>query len=183
MLQIANTNPVATQVIFNPICRLLTRCLIILVFIPIYSCATANYGRLSRSQDVTRAFEKFQVFADHRHYYLNLENDPYAVVDLQSSYTINDPKWRELDPDSETFKKVISLVEDFPVYFNFCSYGSYILDQQMNRIGCWYSNLHAVSINVDNAYRKVYINTEKPWLQDDEERFIRGGGSGIRFRF
>jgi hypothetical protein len=159
---------------------------IILVFILIYGCTIANYGRhgsLSRSQDVTRAFENFQVFADHRYYYLNQENNPYAVVALQSSYAISDPMWREMDPSSETLKKVAGLLEGFPVYFNFPAYGSYILDQQMNRIGYWYSSLRSVSISVDNAHQKVSINTEKPWLWDDDERFRRGVGHGIRFRF
>lgn len=149
----------------------------------IYGCAATNHGSLSRSQDVTRDFETFQVFADHRYYYLNLENNPYAVVALQSNYHIADPMWREMDPHSEIFKKVIGLVGEFPVYFNFRTYGSYILDNQMNRIGYWYSSLRAVSINVDNSYRKVFINTEKPWIEEDGERFNRGVGTGIRFQF
>lgn len=172
-----------TQGVVNPAYRLVTGCLALVALILLYGCATANHGSLSRSQDVTRAFEVFQVFADHRYYYLNVENDPYAVVALQSSYTISDPMWRELDPNSETLKKVIGLVEGFPVYFNFRAYGSYILDHQMNRVGYWYSSLRAVSINVDPAYQKVSINTEKPWLQDDDERFVPGVGRGIRLRF
>jgi len=146
-------------------------------------CAATNHGNLSRSQEVTRDFETLQVFADHRYYYLNQENDPYAVVALQRNFHIADPMWREMDPNSETFKKVIGLVGDFPVYFNFRTYGSYILDNQRNRIGYWYSSLRAVSINVDNSNRKVSINTEKPWIEEDDERFNRGRGTGIRFRF
>lgn len=155
----------------------------IFVFILIYGCAATNHGSLSRSQDVTRDFETFQVFADHRYYYLNQENDPYAVAALQRNYHIADPMWREMDPNSETFKKVIGLVGAFPVFVNFRAYGSYILDNQMNRIGYWYSSLRAVSINVDNSYWKVSINTEKPWIEEDDERFIRSVDSGIRFQF
>jgi len=146
-------------------------------------CAAKTHGNLSRSQEVTREFETLQVFADHRYYYLNQENDPYAVAALQSNYQIADPMWREFDPNSETFKKVIGLVGEFPVYSVFPTYGSYILDNQRNRIGYWYSSLRAVSINVDNSNRKVSINTEKAWIEDDEERFNRGRGTGIRFRF
>ena len=182
MLKKRNIIPAITQEMVNPVCRL-AKYVVILVFVLIYGSAAAEHGRLSRSQEVTRAFETYQVFADHRYYYLNQENDPYAVVALQSSYTINDPTWRELDPNSETFKKVIGLVEGFRVYSIFPTYGSYISDHQMNRIGYWYSSLRAVSISVDNVRRKVSINTEKPWLQDDDERFIPGFGRGIRFRF
>jgi len=146
-------------------------------------CAATNHGNLARSQAVTQDFETFQIFADHRYYYLNQENDPYAVAALQSSYQIIDPMWREFDPNSETFKKVIGLVGAFPVDSIFPTYGSYILDNQRNRVGYWYSSLRAVSINVDNSSRKVSINTEKPWLEDDDERFNRGRGTGIRFRY
>ena len=169
-----------TQEFVKLLSRLAIKCLLIAVFILICGDVEAKSGSLSRSQEVTRAFETFQVFADHQYYYLNQENDPYAVVALQGGYTINDPMWREFDPNSETFKKVIGLVEGFPVYSNFAAYGSYILDQQMHRIGYWYSSLRSVSIRVDNVHRKVSINTEKPWIRDDDERFIRGFGVGIR---
>jgi hypothetical protein len=76
--------------------------------------------------------------------------------------------WSEFHPNSETFRKVIGLVERFPVYSIFPAYGAYILDRQMNRIGYWYSSLRSVSIKVDNDRRKVSIDTEKPWLQDDD---------------
>ncbi len=88
--------------------------------------------------------------------------------------------WRWLDPNSEAFKKVIGLVEGFPVYSNFPAYGSYISDQQMYRIGYWYSSLRSVSIRVDTERRRVSIDTEKPWLRDEDEQFIRGFGVGIR---
>ena len=163
----------------KPLSRSATKCLLIAVFILICGDTEAKSGCLSRSREVTRAFETFQVFADHQYYYLNQENDPYAVVALQDGYTINDPMWRELNPNSETFKKVIGLVERFPLYSAFPAYGSYISDQQMHRIGYWYSSLRSVSIRVDNVGRKVSINTEKPWLRDDDERFMRGIGVGI----
>ena len=178
-----NTVLVTMRKVVSPVHILATKSAVILVCVLIYGCATGNHGSLSRSQDVTRAFETFQIFADHRYYYLNLENDPYAVVALQGSYAIDDPMWRELDPNSGTFKKVIELVEGFPVNTIFPAYGSNILDHQMNPIGYWYSSLRAVSISVDNVNRKVYINTERPWLEDNDRRFMRGVGRGIRFQF
>ena len=161
---------------------LIKKCPIILVFMLIYGCAAANHGSLSRSQEATRAFEKLEAFADHRYYYLNQENNPYAVVALQNAYMITDPLWVEMDPNTETFKRVLGLVENFPVYSNFTAHGSYILDNRMNRIGYWYSSLRSVSISVDNANRKVSINTEKPWIEDDDEPFIRDFRRGTRFR-
>ncbi len=56
-------------------------------------CSTANSGGLKYSPDVARAFETYQVFADHRYYYLNQENNPFAVIALQDDYTFNGKNW------------------------------------------------------------------------------------------
>jgi hypothetical protein len=162
----------------NPVCRFIAKCLILTGVVSFYGCSAANHCSLSRNREVTQAFENFQIFADHRYYYLNAENKPYAVVALQENYAISDHMWRELDLNAEKFKKVIGLVKNFQVYSNFQSYGSDILDHRQNRLGYWYSSLRSVTIKVDHASRKISINTEKPWLQDDEERFIEGAGSG-----
>ena len=146
-------------------------------------CSTANYGGLKRNEDVTTAFETYYVFEDHRYYYLNQENNPFAVIALHNDYTFRGKHmWREFDPNSEMLKKIVDLVEGFPVYYS-RTYGSYILDRQGQKIGYWYSSLRITGITVNNESRTVSIQTETPWLWDDDERRFRnrGGGIGIRF--
>ena len=146
-------------------------------------CATANYGGLKRNQDVARAFETYHVFEDHRYYYLNQENNPFAVIALHNDYTFRGQHmWREFDPNSDMLKKIVDLVEGFPVYYS-RTHGSYILDRQGQKIGYWYSSLRMTGITVNNESRMVSIQTETPWLWDDDERRFRnrGGGIGIRF--
>lgn len=147
------------------------------------ACSTARYGGLKRSGDVTQAFETFQVYAGHRYYYLNQENNPFAVVALQDRYTLNGRMWTEFDPRSEKLKKIVGLVEGFPVYFSY-AYGADLLDPQGNLVGYWYSSLRMVGIKVNNENHSVSIYTETPWLQDDDrwgEGVGTGGGIGIRF--
>ena len=151
-------------------------------------CAGANYGGIKHSRDVRQAFETYHVYPDHRYYYLNQENNPYAVVALQPGYTISDPQWREFDPQTKTLEKVVELVKGFPAdYLN--AYGSYLLDASGNRIGYWYSSLPLRSLKVDRETKKVSILTDKPWLRDDERGLGTGigvgvgsGGSGIGIR-
>ncbi len=147
-------------------------------------CSMANYGGLKHSRDVSQAFETFHVYENHHYYYLNQENDPYAVVALQSRYTLSGGMWTEFDPQSKMLEKIVELVKGFPVNYSY-PYGSYLLDGQGNQVGYWYSSLRMVGITVNNQTHKVLINTETPWLQDDERGLGFGGGSGggIGIRF
>jgi hypothetical protein len=135
-------------------------------------CSAANRGGLRNSREVSRAFETFHVFPDHRYFYLNQENSPYAVVGLHKDYRLEDQLYTEVDPNSKTFEKVVELVERFPVRGSF-TYGAYIIDPQGQQIGVWFSSLNA-GIKVDPEKKLVMITTAMPWLDDE-----RWGGSGV----
>ena len=144
-------------------------------------CSTANYGGLKHSQDVAQAFETYQVFEEHRYYYLNQENNPFAVIALQNDYTFNGKNlWRPFDPHSDMLKKIVDLVKNFPVYYS-RTYGSYITDALGKKIGYWYSSLRMAGVTVDSETRTVAIHTETPWLWDDEDGPFQRR-HGIRFR-
>jgi len=151
-------------------------------------CSGANYGSLKHSRDVTQAFETYHVYPKHRYYHLHLENNPYAVIALQNSYTISDKQWREFDPQTAKLEKTVDLVKRFPVNYS-NAYGSYLMDSLGNQIGYWYSSLRIRSLKVDNEAKKVSIYTDTPWLRDNERGFgtgigvgIGSGGSGIGIR-
>jgi len=132
-------------------------------------CSSANYGGLKHSRDVARAFETYHVFQEHRYYYLNQENNPFAAIALQDDYTFHGKNlWRQFDPHSNMLKKIVDLVKGFPVYYG-RTYGSYIMDPQGKKIGYWYSSLRSVGVTVNNEARTVAIRTETPWLWDDDD--------------
>ena len=56
-----------------------------------------------------------------------LENNPYAVLGLNREYRIEDILWTEVEPNSEAFRKVVGLVQSFPVPGS-RTCGTYILD-------------------------------------------------------
>ena len=154
-----------------------------------FGCTTANRGHLKHSGEVTQAFETYHVFPAHRYYYLNQENNPYAVAALQNPYMIRDNLWTEFDPKSDKLEKVVELVKRFPVNYSY-PYGSYLKDRQGNQVGYWYSSLRMTGINIDNESKKVSIHTEAPWLRDEDWGFETGvgvgsgrRGGGIRFGF
>ena len=150
--------------------------LVILIMVLVSGCSTANRGGLRNSREVGRAFETFHADPNYRYWYYNQENSPYAVVGLQQPYRIDDINWREVDPNSKTFEKVIGLVQSFPVRGSF-TYGAYILDPQAQQIGMWYSSLNA-GIKVNPETNVVSINAAMPWV-DDNGWYGSGVGVGI----
>ena len=140
-------------------------------------CSGANRGGLRNSREVGRAFETFHADPDYRYWYYNQENSPYAVVGLQQPYRLEDINWKEVDPNSKTFEKVIGLVQGFPVRGSF-TYGAYILDPQAQQIGMWYSSLNA-GIKVNPETKLVSINAAMPWVDDNDGGYGSGVGVGI----
>ena len=151
-----------------------------------FGCSGANYGSLKNSRDVTQAFETYHVYPEHRYYHLHLENSPYAVIALQDSYSIADKQWTEFDPQTDKLENTVELVKRFPVNYS-NAYGSYHKDSMGNQIGYWYSSLRIRGLRVNNEARIVSIQTDTPWLRDDDRGFgtgfgIESGGSGIGIR-
>lgn len=140
-------------------------------------CAAGDYGHLKPSRDVKQAFETLQVYPDHRYYYLNQENNPYAVVAVQSNYRLRGHMWVEFDPHSDKLEKVVGLIKDF-AYSYALPYGTTLYDQTGNLIGYWYSSLGIKSLKVDDQHQTVSIYTPMPWLRDDD-RPIGGRGIGV----
>lgn len=134
----------------------------------ISACSIANLGWLRNSPDVGRDFETLHVSSDYRYWYLYLENTPYAVLGLNAEYRIEDISWTEVKPGSETFQKVVGLVQSFPVPGS-RSFGAYILDVKGEPIGVWYSSMSA-GISIDPDTKVVFITTGTPWMV--------GGGDG-----
>ena len=118
----------------------------------------ANIGSVRTSPEVTRQFENLEINPNYRYWYLNQENNPFGVIGLDHEYGFDGgPLWRALDPDSPTFKKVVGLVESFPLP-NSVTSGYNIFDHQGRPIGVWYSSLSA-GITVDPAAKAVSVAT------------------------
>jgi hypothetical protein len=126
------------------------------------ACTMANIGSLQTSAEVTRQFENLEVDLNYRYWYLNLENSPYAVIGLEREYGFSGgPLWSAVEPGSSTYKKVVGLVESFPVPGSFTT-GYNIVDHQGRVIGVWYSSI-GTGVTVDPATKVVSTATRSPW--------------------
>jgi len=122
------------------------------------ACSMANIGSVRTSAEVARQFENLEINPNYRYWYLNQENNPFGVIGLDHEYGFDGgPLWKAVAPDSPTFKKVVGLVQSFPVPSSRTT-GYTIFDHQGHPIGVWYSSLSA-GITVDPAAKAVSIAT------------------------
>lgn len=126
-------------------------------------CPPDNTGATRKAPEVAQAFESLQVFPNYRYFLLNQENDPFGVAGLGPGYWIEGPDWKEIEPGSPVFGKVVGLIQNFPAQGGRTG-GYYIVDRQGNPIGVWYSSLNA-GITIDPDTKRVIIATATPWLQ------------------
>jgi hypothetical protein len=127
-------------------------------------CAMTHFGSLRPSKDITRQFQDMDINPNYRYWYLNQENNPFGVLGLDREYDFEGgPQWGVLDPDAAKFKKVVGLVQDFPVKGSTAS-GFEIMDSQGRQIGVWFSSLTA-GVTMDSAKKTVSVTTPTPWIR------------------
>lgn len=127
------------------------------------ACTLTKIGGVHGSREVTEQFEKLAARPNYRYWYLNQENNPFGVAGLERDYRLDDdPTWHAVDPDSDVFRKVVGLVQSFPMPGSFTA-GFVITDPEGRQIGHWYSSLSA-GITVDPQTKIVSITTIMPWV-------------------
>jgi len=139
----------------RPVLRLV---FVVLAVVVLNACIS---GKFQYDGNVARSFQNLSVPPNYHYWYLNQENNPYALVGLDPEWRFSDVQWHPVTPGSETFKKVVALVEGFPVA-NLTTFGAELFDQNGNRIGVYYSSLPP-GIKLDPELKSIMISTDEPW--------------------
>ena len=121
-----------------------------------------NYGRLRHNGEVTRAFQTYQVEPDYKYYYYGRTNMPYAIVGIDRTYHMKSRVWREVDHDTEQFKKMIFWVWD-DLYVPFYLSGAYITDPGGKNVGVWYSGIWYAAVRFEENNR-IVIMPDTPFM-------------------
>ena len=134
-------------------------CLILILCISTVACASlfGNYGRIESSDEVTQAFEGYQVNPQYRYYVSGPHINPNAIMGLDRDYHL-DPSslWREVDMTPAVLREIVRgmMAQVLGKYTGL--YGFNILDDNGRPIGVWYSILKArtfVQIKSDGTIR------------------------------
>lgn len=93
-----------------------------------------------RSVDVSKMFESFTLQADSRYYYNGHFESPNAVVAMEKGYTLKSEHWHAANPSSKDLRRWVEKMRNTAgAEYNLDPNGAYILNDQGDRIGVWYS--------------------------------------------
>jgi hypothetical protein len=142
----------------------------IMIITALAGCS-GTYGGLKRDKQIFEAFENNQLSEDYKYFYNAVNNQTYAVLGIDPKYRLESKLWREVDPNTEEFRKLTNrLWEDF----DYTPYGATLHDPTGNKVGVWYSSVYFASLKFYGDEIEVLMDT--PYLWGPE------GGSGIRLR-
>ena len=108
-----------------------------------YAAAGNIYGSLDRDRDLDNMFRNYEVLQDYNYFTSGGYDAPNAILLIHKDYKLDNPGnlWVPIPyVDNEQMRKWVSIIsseQDFNRSGNY--YAAYILDQNGQRIGVWYS--------------------------------------------
>jgi hypothetical protein len=124
-----------------------------LILFALVSGCFQNYGRLKRDPEVTKAFDTNKVESDYQYFFYGRSNQPYIIVGIDRTYHMRSKMWREVDHNSERFRRMVYWIWDDILWGKNYIKGAHILDPQGNKVGLWYSHLWWAAIRFSDDNR------------------------------
>ena len=120
-----------------------------------------SYGNYNLDNDVLEAFTNNQVPKDYRYYYYHSGSEPIAVIGVEKKYDAGSRMWREVDPNSEKFKELVTWIWEDIGYHRFAAR---VNDPTGQQIGILYTAVREVAIKFVGDNRIVVMpNTPFLW--------------------
>jgi len=108
----------------------------------------SNYGQLKSDEEVTQAFENYQILPNCKYYYRGTYSRPIAIIGIKENFTLNSNLWVEIDPNSKDFRTLIDRISIQGSGSTVQPWGFEILDHSGRDVGVWYSAARAAAVDV-----------------------------------
>ena len=119
----------------------------------------SGYGRLTRSREVTHAFESNSIFPEHRYYIIGIGFASAAIVGIDRSYKPRARFWREVDLSKIEIK---DLVERMINRDGYSPHGFFILDPNGKKAGVYYSSVYWAAVKIEDGGRIAMLSPHIP---------------------
>ena len=124
------------------------RLLIALMAMLILAACAGNYGRLQRSSDVSKIFERHELLPDHRYYATGSEASPKAILAVHPSYSLKPGLWRPMTMTPELLARLVDAMTD-QLGFSLATMGAVIFDPEGKPAGAWYSQYSHTTVRFE----------------------------------
>ena len=120
-----------------------------------------NTGLLKRNAELTTVFESAQVLPDYHYYYSGPEQEPLAILGIRNDYEFDQGLWKTIDLTEAQLQKWLDRLDNSHRSPRWRYYGSYIVDNNGDRVGIWFSfsALEHITMRVDPEKKWIKVHT------------------------
>jgi cold shock CspA family protein len=140
------------------------------VLVVVNGCSMSNYGKLKSNQEVTSAFEAYQILPDHIYYYRGTFSRPLVIAGIHKNFKLESKLWVRIDPKAEDFHKLIDRVSLQGSGNTAQAWGFTILDKAGNDVGVWYSAIRAAAVEIDETGQIVNLSPMRTVTRGNQGR-------------
>jgi hypothetical protein len=119
---------------------------ILVLIIPVLVGCTTVYGSLQNNREVTEAFNKGRIFPNYQYYYSGFERIPYGLIGIGKRYRLRSRYWQTINPDAALLGQWAYRMQHV---YSLPPRGAWILDQNGNRIGVWFSSQYYTTVKLE----------------------------------
>jgi len=130
--------------------------------ISLVGCGPSNYGSLQYSPEANQMFENNQLIPNYTYYYSGFQRIPYGIIGIDNSYSLSSSRWKPFELNPEVLNKLSYRMAQV---YSLNPRGSWILDQEGNRVGIWYSSRNETKIKIKENRKIVVLAPEPPDLR------------------
>ncbi len=125
-------------------------------------CGSPIYGRLQSSHEVTQVFKNNQVLSDHQYYFSGFQRVPYGIIGIGNNYSLRPGRWKPINLNPTLLNQLAYRMEHV---YSLPPRGAWILDQNGNRVGIWYSSMYQTTVKIEADNQIVVVTPEPPDLR------------------
>ncbi len=125
-------------------------------------CSASSYGRLQSSPEVTQAFKQNRILSNHQYYVSGFQRIPYAIIAIEGSYQLRSKRWQPVNIDATALNQLVYRMEHV---YSLNPRGAWILDQEGNRLGIWYSSEYQTKVRREKDNRITVVTPAPPDLR------------------
>jgi len=124
-------------------------------------CGSSTNGRLQSSHEVTQVFKNNQILSDHQYYFSGFQRIPYGIIGIGNKYRLRSSHWKPIDLNPTLLNQLTYRMEHV---YSIAPRGAWILDQDGNRVGIWYSSRDQTTIKKEKDDYVVVVTPKPPDL-------------------
>jgi len=124
-------------------------------------CGSSSYGRLQSSHEATEVFKNSEVLSDHQYYYSGFQRIPYGIIGIDNKYRLRSSQWKPMDLNPTLLNQLTYRMEHV---YSLNPRGAWILDQDGNRVGIWYSSRYWTKVRLEKDNQIVVVTPKPPDL-------------------